>query len=65
VALVAEFTEPLNSMVRPDQREYVDKRAEKPGVSRGSLVRDALDLLMTAQPLDSEPDVRETVSPSQ
>ncbi len=65
MALVASFTEPLNSMVRPDQREYVDKVAEGPGVSRGSVVRRALDLLMEREPLDTGRAEEETVVPAQ
>lgn len=64
MALEAEFTEPLNSMVRPAQRDYVDKVAERPGVSRGAVVRRALDLLMATEPLDTEAGVRDTVSPT-
>lgn len=60
MALVASYTEPLNSMVRPDQREFVDRLAEQPGVSRGSVVRRALDLLM-----DTESGEGETVGPAQ
>jgi hypothetical protein len=51
VGVTAQYTKPLNSMVRPDQREYIDAREKEPGVSRGALVRRALDMLMEAEPL--------------
>lgn len=54
MTLVAQYTEPLNSMVRPDQRSYVDRRAEEPGVSAASVVREALDLLMEHRPISPE-----------
>lgn len=53
MAIEAQFTEPLNSMVSLDQRKYVDERAKSPGVSRAAVVREALDLLRKTQPSDS------------
>lgn len=59
MAIVAKYTEPLNSMVSKEQREYVDARAKSPGVSRADVVRRALDCLMESEPvlvvLDGEP----------
>lgn len=50
----AEFTETMNCMVSPEQRNYLDTReATERGVSRGSLVRRALGMLMEAEPLDT------------
>ncbi len=51
VALEAQFTEPLNSMVSKEQRAYVDAREKAPGWSRARVVRQALDLLMEKEPL--------------
>lgn len=60
MAVEAQFTKPLNSMVSEKQRAYVDARQREPGVSRAVVVRRALDLLMEKEPL-AESD---TVTPS-
>lgn len=51
MAVEARYTQPLNSMVSPRQRAYVDARQREPGVSRAVVVRKALDLLMEKEPL--------------
>lgn len=58
----AEFTETMNCMVSPEQRHYLDTReATEKGVSRGSLIRKGLDMLMKAEPLP-EPEVDRVIT---
>lgn len=62
MAIVAQYTEPLNSMVTKEQREYVDARAQEPGVSRADIVRKALDCLMESEPVLTVGEALDTAS---
>ncbi len=53
MAVIAQYTEPLNSMVSPEHRRYVERRAEELNTSRASVVREALDVLMEQRPVEA------------
>ncbi len=53
MAVTAQYTEPLNSMVSPEHRRYVEQRAEELNTSRASIVREALDVLMEQRPVEA------------